>query len=166
MSDVLPDAPARASLPDRLLIGLIIPASRVLSRKSPRQLRKLLGRLAAGARPASYSEAKLARDQILTASPRCRGGSACLVRSLSVALLCRSRGVWPTWCVGVIATPPFSAHAWVEADGRVVDEPLDSADFRTFFTVPTDPVPASRSTQDVGAAPKNRARARNGGETG
>ncbi|MGS2647747.1 lasso peptide biosynthesis B2 protein [Streptosporangium sp. LJ11] len=152
MSYVIPDAPTRISLPNRLLIGLVIPAARVLSRKPPKRLRRLFGRLVAGARPASYAEAKLARDQILTASPRCRGRSACLVRSISVLLLCRSRGTWPTWCVGVVATPPFAAHAWVEADGQVVDEPVDNTYLRTFFTVPADAAPPSRSSRDGAAS--------------
>jgi hypothetical protein len=152
MSYALPDVPARAPLPSRLLISVIVPVSRALSRRSPRRLRRLLGRLAAGARPASYAEAKLARDQILTASPRCRGRSACLVRSLSVLLLCRSRGTWPTWCVGVVAAPPFAAHAWVEAGGQVVDEPIDSSHLRTFFTVPPGSMPPFRSPRDRSGA--------------
>jgi len=135
MRDVLPEAPVRPTLPSRL----IVPAVQALShRMSPQQLRRSLRRLASGARPASYDEAKLARDHVLTMSPLCRGGSACLTRSISVLLLCRIRGVWPTWCVGVIAAPPFAAHAWVEAEGRMVDEPVDSSFYRTFFTVPAD----------------------------
>ncbi|MCI2423726.1 lasso peptide biosynthesis B2 protein [Saccharopolyspora sp. K220] len=132
---MLPEAPAELSLLTKAQVGLVVSISRMLSRKSPKQLRHLLERLSNGARPASYGEAKYVRDAILTASPRCRGRSACLVRSLSVVLLCRLRGTWPTWCVGVLATPPFSAHAWVEADGEIVDEPISSTDFRTFFTV-------------------------------
>ncbi|WP_302475374.1 lasso peptide biosynthesis B2 protein [Nocardiopsis sp. HUAS JQ3] len=145
MRDVLPEVPVRPNLPSRLLIRLIVPATQALSRRmSPQQLRRFLSRLAAGARPASYDEAKRARDHILTQSPLCRGGTACLTRSISVVLLCRIRGVWPTWCVGVIAAPPFAAHAWIEAEGRMVDEPVDSSFYRTFFTVPADPdAPAS-----------------------
>ncbi|GAB3457934.1 hypothetical protein GCM10027570_40940 [Streptomonospora sediminis] len=127
----------RPGLVGRLLIGVIVPAAAVLSRRiPPRRMRRSLARLAAGARPACHTEAKLARDQILTVSPRCRGRSACLVRSVSVALLCRLRGTWPTWCVGVVAAPPFAAHAWIEAEDRMVGEPLDSSCYRTFFTVP------------------------------
>ncbi|WP_344107034.1 lasso peptide biosynthesis B2 protein [Nocardiopsis rhodophaea] len=144
MSDVLPEAPVRAGLPSRLLISLIVPAAGTFSRRmSPQRLRRSLSRLAAGARPASYAEAKVARDQILTLSPMCRGGTACLTRSISVLLLCRVRGTWPTWCVGVVATPPFAAHAWVEADGRMVDEPVDSSYYRTFFTIPAGSTPSA-----------------------
>ncbi|WP_052422646.1 lasso peptide biosynthesis B2 protein [Nonomuraea candida] len=139
MSAVLPEAPVRPGPATRLLIGLIVPVAGLLGRMPPRRLRRRLARLAAGARPAGYAEAKRARDEILTSSPRCRGRTACLTRSIAVLLLCRSRGTWPTWCVGVIAAPPFAAHAWVEADGRMVDEPVDSSCYRTFFTVPAGP---------------------------
>src|SRR5699024_12773943 len=105
-------------------------------------------RLESVSRPASYHEAKLARDYVRARSPLRRAGSACLTLSLSVLLLCRIRGVGPTWCGGVIAPPPFAAHAWVEAEGRMVDEPVDSSFYRTFFTVPADSdalPPAERS---------------------
>jgi hypothetical protein len=49
------------------------------------------------------------------------GGRYCLQRSLATTLLCRMRGVWPTWCIGV-HTAPFTAHAWVEAEGQPVGE--------------------------------------------
>ena len=32
--------------------------------------------------------------------------------------------------------PPFAAHAWVEAEGRVVDEPFTVDSFKAFFKVP------------------------------
>lgn len=136
MSEVLPEAPVDLRLLTKIQVGVFVSVSRVLSRRSPKQLRHMLARLSTGARPATYDEAKHARDTVLTASPRCRGRTACLIRSLAVLMLCRVRGTWPTWCVGVLVTPPFSAHAWVEAGGEIVDEPMSSADFRTFFTVP------------------------------
>jgi hypothetical protein len=150
VSLVLPEIPVRPSPAGRLVIALAVGAARLLGRRSPRDLRGVLGRLTAGARPSTYEEAKLARDQVLTVSPRCRGRSACLVRSLTVVLVCRSRGHRPTWCVGVVAAPPFSAHAWVEAEGRMVDEAVDSAYYRTFFTVPPGRRPA-RPDADPGA---------------
>ncbi|WP_079249549.1 lasso peptide biosynthesis B2 protein [Streptomyces sp. IMTB 2501] len=62
-------------------------------------------------------------------------GRYCLQRSLATALLCRMRGSWPTWCSGV-RTSPFAAHAWVEADGRPVGEPEDTASYQPMITVP------------------------------
>ncbi|WP_435854848.1 lasso peptide biosynthesis B2 protein [Streptomyces triculaminicus] len=35
-----------------------------------------------------------------------------------------------------VRTPPFAAHAWVEADGQRVGEPHDTATYRTLLTVP------------------------------
>jgi hypothetical protein len=135
VSYVLPEAPVPVTPWNRLTVALALVCARTLSRRPPASMRAVLGTLAAGARPATYDEAKLARDQVLTISARCRGGSACLVRSICVALLCRARGTWPTWCVGVTVAPPFAAHAWIEADGRVVDEPMSSSCYRSFFTV-------------------------------
>ncbi len=88
-----------------------------------------------GAQPADYSIARDARDDILSASAVCRGDRACLIRSVAAMLLCRQRGYAPTWCVGVVATPPFAAHAWIEADDRIVDEPIDASYLRTFYRV-------------------------------
>lgn len=49
----------------------------------------------------------------------------CLIRSLALtAILCR-KGVRADLCFGVIDLP-FQAHAWVEADGLVVNEPLST----------------------------------------
>lgn len=31
--------------------------------------------------------------------------------------------------------PPFAAHAWIEADDRIVDEPIDASYLRTFYRV-------------------------------
>lgn len=137
MSEILPEVPATLTLRTRAQIAMIAPIARLIHRSSPQYMRRTLQKLSAGARPATYDEAKRARDEILTASAKCRGGSACLIRSLLVALLCRLRGTWPTWCVGVLTAPPFSAHAWVEADGEIVDEPLSQRDFRAFFKVST-----------------------------
>ena len=137
MSEILPEVPATLTLSTRAQIALITPIARLIHRRPPQRMKHVLQKLSTGARPATYDEAKRARDEILTASARCRGGSACLIRSLSVALLCRLRGTWPTWCVGVLAAPPFAAHAWIEADEEIVDEPLSQRDFRAFFKVST-----------------------------
>ena len=145
MSVVLPAEPTRAPLGRRLSIGLAVPVARLLARRPPQELRGLLTRLTARARAASYAEAKLVRDQVLTHSPRCRGGRSCLIRSITVMLVCLVHGFRPQWCVGVVAAPPFTAHAWVEAEGRMVDEPVDSSYYRKFFSVPA-------STRDTGTA--------------
>ncbi|TDC20595.1 lasso peptide biosynthesis B2 protein [Streptomyces sp. 8K308] len=56
-------------------------------------------------------------------------------RSLASALLCRLRGTWPTWCSGA-RTPPFAAHAWIEAEGSPVGEPRDTTTHPPLIRVP------------------------------
>ena len=135
MTYVIPEAPVQTSMKSKVQVAVAVSAAKVLHKKSPERIRTLLRGVSRGARSATYDEARAARDEILTLSPLSRGGTACLIRSLATVLLCRSRGVWPTWCVGVITAPPFAAHAWVESEGQIVDEPLDAKDFRAFFKV-------------------------------
>ncbi|MFF7634892.1 lasso peptide biosynthesis B2 protein [Kitasatospora sp. NPDC008050] len=116
----------------RTAVGL----ARLLARKPPAKIRALLTRLSKGARPATYAEAEAARNAVVAVSLRCAAFEGCLPRSLATILICRARGTWPTWVVGVRARPPFGAHAWVEAEGRMVDEGVDPAYFRSLFTVP------------------------------
>lgn len=146
MSDVLPYEVARVGIRDRIAVKTAVAVGRLLAHAPPRTLRAVLGTAARGALPASYAQARAARDTVLTVDAFTRGGSACLPRSIATALICRSRGVWPSWCVGVLATPPFTAHAWVAAEDRIVDEPMGSDDFSTLFSVSasTDraPIPA------------------------
>jgi len=56
----------------------------------------------------------------------------CLSQSLALARLLRRRGVTPTLRLGVrLAGPTFDAHAWVEHNGRVLN---DTQDVHTRFT--------------------------------
>lgn len=79
-------------------------------------------RLARGARPAEVGVVERARAAVVAVSMECSGPQGCLPRSIAVALLCRARGQWPTWCVGVRKHPPFGAHAWVEVGGVAIGE--------------------------------------------
>lgn len=99
-------------------------------------MRSVLTLLRRGAAPASYAQAKNARDAVLAVSLGCAGPQGCLRRSLATVLLCRMAGRWPTWCVGVRVLPPFGAHAWVEAEGRLVDEDVPDTYFRRLIAVP------------------------------
>lgn len=137
---VLPDANVQVTALDRITALAAVTGARVLARLSPDQLAEVLRRVARNARPATYNEARRARQVVLTVSTRCCGREACLPRSLAAALLCRRRGQWPTWCAGVLAAPPFTAHAWIEADGRMVDEYADDTALTTLISVgPPDP---------------------------
>lgn len=122
---ILPDSDIRVSVTDQVLARAAVGLARLIAQRPPEQLCVLLGRLRGNTRPATYAEAKRARDVVLTVSTRCCGRRACLIRSLATVLLCRMRGSWATWSAGVLAAPPFTAHAWVIADGEMVDEAVD-----------------------------------------
>ncbi|KOV81682.1 polyketide beta-ketoacyl synthase [Nocardia sp. NRRL S-836] len=123
--------PLRLRIAARCAVAVATP----LARLRPHRLRRVLGFARRGARPASYAEAKAARDAVLAVSLRCLGPQGCLPRSAAVALLCRMSGSWPTWCAGVRVLPPFGAHAWVEAEGEPVDENLPPRYFRPLMTI-------------------------------
>jgi hypothetical protein len=128
--------PRSVSLPRRILAYLTVAAARLLAAQSPRRIRTVLGWLRRGAKPATFEQAKAARDTVVAVSLTCAAREGCVPRSLATILLCRLHGRWPTWCVGARRLPPFAAHAWVEADGVMVGEEYPPDYFRTFFTVP------------------------------
>jgi transglutaminase superfamily protein len=134
--EALVHQPRSVPLPRRILVRLVVWTARVLANRSPRRIRSVLGLLRRGAKPATFDQAKAARDAVMAVSLTCAGRQGCLPRSLATVLLCRLRGQWPTWCVGARRVPPFGAHAWVEAEGAMVDEDYPPNYFRTFFTVP------------------------------
>ena len=139
MSQMLPTTRHSISLVQRTNIAVLVGLSRLLRHLKPHRLQRLMSFVVRGAQPADYSIARDARDDILSASAVCRGDRACLIRSVAAMLLCRQRGYAPTWCVGVVATPPFAAHA-VESPqvgrvDRIVDEPIDASYLRTFYRV-------------------------------
>lgn len=88
-----------------------------------------------GAAPATYPQAQQAREAVLAVSLSCAGNQGCLRRSLATTLLCRMSGRWPTWCIGVRTLPPFGAHAWVEAEDRLVDEDVPETYFSRLMGV-------------------------------
>ncbi len=124
----------RLPLRRRLMPLLAVGAARMLAHSPPRRIRAVLGFFRIGAAPATYNQAKAARDAVVAVSVLCAGEN-CLQRSLATTLLCRIRGVWPTWCTG-IRTTPFRAHAWVEADGQPVGEGYPAGYFRPIISVP------------------------------
>ncbi|GAA2489087.1 lasso peptide biosynthesis B2 protein [Streptomyces gobitricini] len=124
------EIPVGVPLTRRLAARLVLVPAVLLSLLPPRRIRAVLEVVRRGARPATAGRALAARDAVCAVSLRCAGPRGCLPRSLGAALLCRLTGTWPTWCTGVSVVPPFNAHAWVEADGRPVGEPLPD----TYFT--------------------------------
>jgi hypothetical protein len=128
--------PRAVPLPRRIVTHLAVGAARLLATRSPRRIRTVLGRLRRGAVPATFEQAKAARDAVVAVSLHCAAREGCLARSLATVLLCRLGGQWPTWCVGARRLSPFAAHAWVEADGVMVGEDYPPDYFRILFTVP------------------------------
>jgi len=119
----------RRALP---LLALVLALLAV--RLRPVRLRRLLEFVRRGADPANAEEALAAWRDVAAVRPG-RAPAGGLRRSVAVALLCRARGVWPTWCTGV-RTDPFAAHSWLEVDGHPVGE-ADAADrYRRLVTVP------------------------------
>lgn len=131
----LPVTTVTLSLTDHIATRVAVGLARVLARRKPKQIKAVLARLRSGSRQATAAEALRARDTVLTASPRCSGPQACLPRSIASALLCRIRGAWPVWCVGVLIAPPFTAHAWIEAEGQLIGEMLDGDCYRRMIAL-------------------------------
>lgn len=132
VSTALP-AETRPALWRRPPVRVAIVLAWLLAKQPPHRIRVVLSRIRRGARPATFAEARRARGSVVALSVFC-AGEGCLQRSLATALLCRMWGSWPTWCTGV-RTQPFAAHAWVEAEGQPVDEPLPADHYRTIMAV-------------------------------
>ncbi|MGP4019727.1 lasso peptide biosynthesis B2 protein [Saccharopolyspora sp. 5N708] len=128
--------PERKRLPPhrRVLPLVAVAIARVLAGTRPIRIRAVLEFARRGAHPATAAQALAARDAVVSVSLRC-AGQGCLQRSIAAALLCRARGVWPTWCTGV-RTHPFTAHAWIEVDDHPVGEPHPPDHFRRLLAVP------------------------------
>ncbi|MEV5915075.1 lasso peptide biosynthesis B2 protein [Streptomyces sp. WAC 01325] len=129
------ERPTGVPLGRRLAARLVLLPAVALALLPPRRMRAVLGVLRRGAAPATAAQARQARDAMCAVSLRCTGPKGCLPRSLGAALLCRLRGTWPTWCTGVRVVPPFTAHAWIEAEGRPVGEDLPDGYFARLIAV-------------------------------
>jgi hypothetical protein len=136
----LPEAvtyrPRSVPLPRRMVARSVIGAALLLATQPPGRIRTVLAWLRRGADSATFAQAKAARDTVVAVSLTCAAREGCLARSLATVLLCRLGGRWPTWCVGTRRLPPFAAHAWVEAEGVMVDEDYPPDYFRTLVAVP------------------------------
>ncbi|MFF4048317.1 lasso peptide biosynthesis B2 protein [Streptomyces chartreusis] len=129
------ERPTGVPLGRRLAARLVLLPAVALTLLPPRRMRAVLGVLRRGAAPATAAQARQARDAMCAVSLRCTGPKGCLPRSLGAALLCRLRGTWPTWCTGVRVVPPFTAHAWIEAEGRPVGEDVPDGYFARLIAV-------------------------------
>ncbi|MDO0910473.1 lasso peptide biosynthesis B2 protein [Streptomyces sp. DT2A-34] len=131
--------PTGVPLGRRLAARLVLLPAVALALLPPRRIRAVLGVLRLRAAPATTAQAQAARDAMCAVSLRCTGPKGCLPRSLGAALLCRLQGAWPTWCAGARVVPPFTAHAWIEAEGRPVGEGVPDGYFARLVAVePTE----------------------------
>lgn len=126
---------ATGSLPRRLLVRVVVASALAMTFLPPMRLKKVMRLLSRGAGEATRRQATDAYLAVISTSARCAGWRGCLPRSIAVAVLCRLRGAWPYWHLGVKATPPFAAHAWLEAEGRVVAERGSPGDYRSLVVV-------------------------------
>lgn len=138
------ERPTGVPLGRRLAARLVLLPAVGLALLPPRRIRAVLGFLSRGAAPATRAQAQGARDAMCATSLRCAGPKGCLPRSLGAALLCRLAGTWPTWCTGVRVVPPFTAHAWVEAEGSPVGEGVPDGYFAPLLSVAPQPRPTGR----------------------
>lgn len=129
--------PGRITPAHRVLTALCAAAAGPLARARPRHIRAVLRLLRRGASPATPEQTAAARHAVVTVSARCAATRSCLRRSLATTLLCRARGVWPTWCTAV-RTDPFGAHAWVAVDGEPIGEPAHERGYTPIITVPPE----------------------------
>ncbi|CAL9375367.1 MULTISPECIES: lasso peptide biosynthesis B2 protein [Streptomyces] len=129
------ERPTGVPLGLRLAARLVLVPAVLLTLLPPRRIRAVLRVIRRGAAPATAVQAQAARDALCAVSLRCTGPKGCLPRSLGAALLCRLRGTWPTWCAGVRVVPPFTAHAWIEAEGSLVGEGVPDGYFARLVTV-------------------------------
>lgn len=128
--------PEKFPIPDRTKARISVLFGHTVARFSPYHVRILLSALRVGSRPATYAQAKSAKDAVCSVSLTCAAGRGCLPRSLATVLFCRMSGTWPTWCAGVRSAAPFGAHAWVEVDGYPVEEGVPEDYFRHLITIP------------------------------
>ena len=131
--------PARQKTGRSLRLIAAVTAGKLLARVPPASARRVMSTLASGARFASYAEAEAAVLAVTHHSPWAAGQLGCLPRSISTCLLLRFDGLWPQWCVGVASTPPFRAHAWIEADDQIVGELGAPSDYSVLIKVAASP---------------------------
>lgn len=142
-----PPERVRLALHTRVVTVAAIALAAPLTQLPPKVLRAVLAFVSRRARPATAAQASAAREAVVASSIRC-AVNGCLQRSIATALICRVHGTWPTWRLGA-RTTPFGAHAWVEAEGRMIDEPIPVGYYVPLVTVaPPEP----------GAAPDRRNR--------
>ncbi|MFF9162232.1 lasso peptide biosynthesis B2 protein [Streptomyces longwoodensis] len=135
MPESVPYRPRSVPLPTRSAARLAVGCAHLLALLPPSRIRTVLRQVRRGAQPATAAQTATALETVLAVSLTAGGRRGCLPRSLATVLLCRMRGQWPVWCVGVRKQPPFAAHAWVEAEAEPIGEDCPADYFQRFFAV-------------------------------
>lgn len=74
------------------------------------------------------TDAVAVAEAVKVAARRRVVGVVCLPESLTLLTLLRRRGIAAELRIGVATAGPFAAHAWVEVDGRPVNDTADVAE--------------------------------------
>lgn len=132
----------------RVRVRLASAGAALLARCSVNRIHRTLLRLRSGAAPATSEQAVSMREAVMRVSLPCARPDGCLRRSVAVVLLARMYGSWATWCTGPTTRPPFMAHAWIEAEGRMVGEPVPEDQFCAVIRVRPDPASERREDSE------------------
>lgn len=136
----LPRAERRAVI----VTAVLVPATHILVRIINYRHTMALATWTAARWPARppVADARLVVDQLRLATARVQQYSPlpgnCLSRSIVLWWRLRRRGLEPDLRLGVsLAGGTFAAHAWVEHEGRVLNDTVDVADrYRPLTTAP------------------------------
>jgi len=90
-------------------------------------------------RAATTEEAAQAMDVVSASSIVCAAGRDSRRCSVAIALFCLTKRSWVEWCLGMRRSP-LETRAWVQVDGRPVDERMDAAAFLPVLAVGRDGV--------------------------
>ena len=118
----LPPAERRLLLTVALLLGVIRLGLRLLPFRTLCRLLNRAARVSVGPAAVNASCPERIAWAVMAASPYMLGVRRCLVQALAVQLLLLRRGYPARLHLGVARgdTGQIQAHAWVEADGRIV----------------------------------------------
>ncbi|MGH3831417.1 MAG: lasso peptide biosynthesis B2 protein [Pseudonocardiaceae bacterium] len=98
-------------------------------------------------RPASSEQALSALHGVQHAARLFPARIACLEESAAAMLTLALAGYRASWCHGV-AADPLRLHAWIEANGKPVDEPASTELFTPIMRIPPDRDDAVRRPND------------------
>ena len=119
----------------RMAIRAAVMIANLMCKLKPARLERLMRLASRRTRAIDTELLEQLYDEICRVDPRVAGWRGCLPRSIAICLLCRWEGTWPDgWRSGIHRAPPFSAHAWIENEGRIVRQNNVPDDYRPLLT--------------------------------